>query len=152
MAHPPQHNALHDLLARLKHDLGKYVALQQRWLPPEATPDECGEALRADLLQTRRGPNGTQDALSVWREFRGQLFGEAALPDGTRVDGSLDVDVRAIDEHMSTIAKVIATLGKDEPIGAEQIRDGFAAADAVARACQRLNKRARSAEILWPTS
>lgn len=152
MPQPPQPNALHDLLARLKHDLGKYVALQQRWLPDGSSQHESEKALKADLLQTRRGPNGSQDAVSVWAEFRGQLLGHAPLPDGSRVDGSTDVDVRCIDDHMETIVLVIANLGKNEPLSADQIRDGFAAADAVARACQRLNKRARSAEILWPTS
>lgn len=152
MPHPPQYDALHELLARLKHDLGKYVALQQRWLPEGASHHDSEQALRADLLQTRRGPSGSQNAVSVWGEFRGQLLGQGPLADGSRVDGSTDVDVCSIDEHMATIAIVIANLGKNEPLSADQIRDGFAAADAVARACQRLNKRARSAEIQWPTS
>ena len=152
MSQPSPNPALQDLLARLKHDLGKYVALQQRWLPATATLDERRAALRADLLETRRGPNGTQDAASVWRGFRPQLFGEAALPDGCRVDGSADPDLVALDEAMKRIDVLIAELSQDAPIGAEHMQDGFDAANAVAQACQRLTKRARNAEIQWPTS
>jgi hypothetical protein len=63
-------------LARLRHDLGKYVALQTRGLPPDPTDDELREALAADLLRTRSGPDGARDALEVWEDVKVDLGGD----------------------------------------------------------------------------
>ena len=64
---------MREYLVRLKHDLGKYIAFQVRYLPPGASASERREALAADLLGTRRGPEGVRDAPSVWAEFRATL-------------------------------------------------------------------------------
>ena len=66
-------------VARLKHDLGKYIAFRQNWLADEADEDALRQALVADLHHTRRGPAGSVDAQTVWREFRPPLLGEVAL-------------------------------------------------------------------------
>ncbi len=55
-----------EAVARIRHDLGKYVALQQRWLPPGATDAERRAAIVADVLETRRSPRSTDDAVAVW--------------------------------------------------------------------------------------
>ena len=55
-----------EALARIRHDLGKYVVLQQRWLPPGATDGERRAAVLADVLETRRSPRSTDDAVAVW--------------------------------------------------------------------------------------
>lgn len=56
--------------AALKHDLGKYVAWRSANLPDDAwrgTPGvELLEALRADLLHTRSGPEGSEAAWSIF--------------------------------------------------------------------------------------
>jgi len=77
---PVDHEALLELVARLKHDLGKYIAFQIRWVDDTAPVSERRRALEADLLETRRGPSGTVDAHAVWLEFRPALYGEEPLP------------------------------------------------------------------------
>lgn len=62
-----------DAAARARHDLGKYVAFQARWLGPDASADALRDALREDLLRTRKGPTGVLDARALWRELREPL-------------------------------------------------------------------------------
>lgn len=135
--------AVEDHAARLKHDLGKYVALQQRWLGPDPDPAELEQALRADLLATRRGPSGTVDAAAVWAEFRPGLVGAEALASGAVVDLSDHPDVRRIDAGVAEIRLTAAALRADD-IDAPQIERGAAAARDVAEACSDLLRRARS--------
>lgn len=135
-------NALEDHLSRLRHDLGKYVSLQVRWLGEGAPADELARALAADLLETRRGPNGTLDAHTVWGEFRPALVGEQALDGGVRVDLSEDRDFAALDRAMDEVARVSAALragGADEAT----VASGVAAAGTVSGLCRRLWTRVR---------
>ncbi len=134
--------ALGDHLSRLRHDLGKYVHLQVRWLGPGASPEALREALAADLLETRRGPAGVVDAVALWHALRPPLIGAAPLEGGAIVDLSGDADVEAITHAMAQIARVIEALrrGSDDP---ETVDAGIAAARAVTAACRSLWSRIR---------
>jgi len=55
---------------RVRHDLGKYVHLEARWLDHEAPVEELREALAHDLLRTRRGPQGDEDCVQLWARLR----------------------------------------------------------------------------------
>ncbi|MEQ1566047.1 MAG: hypothetical protein ABMA64_10450 [Myxococcota bacterium] len=55
-----------DRVRALRHDLGKYVALQITSLPPDPTTEDLAEAVRADVLATRRGPDRTVAAVELW--------------------------------------------------------------------------------------
>lgn len=85
---------------RAKHDLGKYVAFEARWLPPEASDAELLEALRADLLQTRRGPDGSEGAAAIWARLR------PTLPDCA--------EVQAVDAHVIEITENESALRRGE--------------------------------------
>ena len=139
---PEAREALAAHLSRLRHDLGKYVSLQVRWLGDDADPASLREALAADLLATRRGPSGTVDALALWAEFRPALFGEAPLPDGPTVDLTGDADLARLDAGMAEIALAIAGLRAGD-LDAEGVRRGAGAAARVAEACRALWARAR---------
>ncbi|MBN2798957.1 MAG: hypothetical protein JXX28_07395 [Deltaproteobacteria bacterium] len=54
------------LVGRLRHDLGRYMAFQLRAVGDGAPHTLLCEALRADLLQTRRGPAGVERAVDLW--------------------------------------------------------------------------------------
>lgn len=140
---PSARRALVAHVARMKHDLGKYVALRQRWLGADAPLHERLEALVDDLLATRRGPSGTLDALSVWGEFRPGLLGEAPLEEGCRVDLSADPDVRAIDAAMAELSRVLPALRAGE-VGEALIDRAGAAAREVADRCRALDRRLRA--------
>jgi hypothetical protein len=87
--------SLLEAAARARHDLGKYICFQARWLEPGTPVDTLRDALRDDLLRTRRGPDGTQDAVAVWAELR-----EALAPAG----------VERVDALMATLADRAARL------------------------------------------
>ncbi|MCB9669987.1 MAG: hypothetical protein H6736_21210 [Alphaproteobacteria bacterium] len=89
-------------VARLKHDLGKYIRFRQNWLSAEAGEDEVRAALVADLHHTRRGPDGSVDAQSVWAEFRPVLLGETELLGATFP--AADARVQAVERAMVRLA------------------------------------------------
>ncbi|MCB9674642.1 MAG: hypothetical protein H6737_05955 [Alphaproteobacteria bacterium] len=138
----PTLDALLDHTSRLKHDLGKYVRFQGRWLPPDATVEARREALAADLLHTRRGPDGSVDAATVWAEFSGVLTGQVPLA-GEPIDLSDDPDVAAILAAMAALGPVIGDLRADR-LDAAGLDAGERAADDVAEAVRRLVDRVRS--------
>jgi hypothetical protein len=128
-------------LARVRHDLGRYVALQQRWLGDDATAEARAEALAADLLATRRGPEGTTDAVTVWADLRPPLVGEAPLPGGAMVDLTGDADLERLDAAMRDVARAIEGLRAAD---ASVVERGAAAAVEVAAACDALWRRWRT--------
>jgi len=111
-----------------KHDLGKYVSFQLRWLPADAPDSELLDALRADVLQTRRGPSGSESAPELWARLRPGLSPLDPDPDLAAVDaavaalaaavpaleaGALDAaamsaladDARAVARHLAALFK-----------------------------------------------
>jgi hypothetical protein len=137
--------ALGEVVGRLKHDLGKYVAFQVRWVAPDAEFSERRDALEADLLSTRRGPDGAVDAPTVWRQIRPVLVGEVALPIGGKVDLSNDVAVQIIEQNIAIISLVVAAF-QESAVGEAELSDGTAAALAVSEACRDLYRRVRHRE------
>lgn len=133
---------LREHLVRLKHDLGKYIAFQVRWLPDDATATDRREALAADLLGTRRGPEGVRDAPSVWGEFRPSLVGEVELPGGGRADLSADPHFMAIDADMNAISALLPSLA-DGTATPAAVDSGIEAALRVAEAVRELHRSTR---------
>ena len=111
-----------------KHDLGKYIAFQSRWLPPTATNQDWHQALRSDLLETRKGPKGTESAVEIWETLRVNfvsLVGDTdlqavhvamdriqsellGLKAGTLPDEALQAlaqDARSVASHLSALHK-----------------------------------------------
>ena len=64
-----------DWATRAKHDLGKYIAFQSRWLPADASDSDWKGALESDLLHTRKGPDGTESAVQLWERLRKEEVG-----------------------------------------------------------------------------
>lgn len=118
--------SLQDAAARARHDLGKYVAFQARWLEPDAPAESLREALREDLLRTRKGPDGVVDAQTLWRDLRGPL-----VPAG----------VEAIDTLMATLADRAARLDTLDPAA---LADTARLARAVADELKALHLRVRA--------
>lgn len=133
---------LPELTARLKHDLGRYVALQCRWLDDHADADALRAALIDDLTATRRGPDGTQTAVQVWAPFAAALTGGAPLL-GVSVDLAHDPDVRRLMAAMARIGDLLPALSDATDVGT--LEGGREAALAVADACRALHIRAREA-------
>ena len=82
MPHPALQAALD-----ARHDLGKYVSLNLRFLAPEADRAALREALLADLTQTRRGPSADESAPEVWAACRGGL--PLAAPEVQQIDAAI---------------------------------------------------------------
>ncbi|MEZ4316125.1 MAG: hypothetical protein R3F61_01415 [Myxococcota bacterium] len=143
----PALEALLDHTSRLKHDLGKYVRFQGRWLGPDADLDARREALAADLLHTRRGPDGSVDASSVWAEFSGELLGERPLRSAEEGSGTFDLradpDVARIVDGMAVLDAVIAALRSDS-LDEAGVIEGERAAEQVASAIRSLVERVRN--------
>ncbi|HHO52899.1 MAG TPA: hypothetical protein ENK18_19000 [Deltaproteobacteria bacterium] len=131
-----------DHLSRLRHDLGKYVSLQVRWLGASPPPEALRQAMMADLLETHRGPGGGIDAPTVWAGLRPALVGEVPLDDTITVDLSGDVDFERLDDAMARISGVVRDLrgGVDGP---QTVATGIEAARTVSDACRALWSRLR---------
>lgn len=84
-----------EALAIARHDLGKYIAMNLRWLPDDPSTEMLREALRTDLLKTRSAPSGDEDALCLWKRLRPSLAG---------------YDLSVLDTHMSVIAEGLPAL------------------------------------------
>lgn len=141
---PLAHAALVETVARLKHDLGKYVCFQARWLAPDASFDDVRAALEADLLATRRGPDGVVSAPDVWAGLRAPLVGAEPLPGGSVVDLSAHPELRRIDAAMVTVTEAVAALRADT-LTPDLAAGALAAARDVADACQKLVRELRDA-------
>lgn len=132
---------LHKVIVRLKHDLGKYVFFQQAWLSTDADLSAQEDALRADVLCTRSGPQGTSDAMCVWEGFRPYLCGEARIG---RIlwDIRSDPDVAAIFQAMGGLPEVLDAL-RTHSTTPEVIIKGRDRCEAVATHVRSLERRIR---------
>jgi hypothetical protein len=137
---PDTRASLGEHVARIKHDLGKYVAFQVRWVAPDADLAARRAALAQDLLATRRGPQGEVDAASLWAEVRRPLVGDEPLPNGARADLRGDPAVVLIDGAMAELQPLLAGL-RDGSADEEAVRIGTEAALRVAEACRDLHRR-----------
>ena len=135
-------SALVMCLSRLKHDLGKYIGLQSRWLGADASLSQRVSALRKDLLETRRSPEGTWDAVCLWQQFRPLLMGLEPLIDGTQVNLSDDPDVLVIENAMLVLGQMIELLKRDAQTE-EDVQRAEKAVLVVSEACRRLVLRSR---------
>lgn len=136
--------AVLSLVTRLKHDLGKYVAFQARWLADDASEAERVQALRDDLLATRRGPEGSEDAVSVWTPYAEALTGTRPLDDGELVDLAADPDVQRLTLAMDRVRATLERL-RAGAVPSAAVQEGLTAARDVAAACRDLHRRAREA-------
>jgi hypothetical protein len=108
--------------------------MQQRWLPESAGPGELREALRSDLLATRRGPEGQVDAMTVWAEFRVVLLRDPAV--------SKTSEFGRIESSMIVVSEVARKLEHGTATD-DDVAQGAVAADSVAVACRDLHRKVR---------
>ncbi len=84
-----------DVLKSLRHDLGKYVAMQCRW----ADDDDLIESVIADVLHTHRSADVTTPATALW---------ERILPDLQAVDAAAPELA-----ELSSLMKILAAFSSD---------------------------------------
>ncbi len=65
---------LSEAAARARHDLGRYVALQTRFVGVDGSDADLRAALESDLLHTRRAPGASLDVAAVWAACRADLL------------------------------------------------------------------------------
>jgi hypothetical protein len=83
--------SLLDAAKAAHHDLGKYVRFEQRWLPEGCSDAELLDALRADVLETRRGRTGVESAPQLWARLRPALQDLADRAEMQQVDAATAV-------------------------------------------------------------
>jgi hypothetical protein len=132
--------ALVRCLARARHDLGKYVAFQARWLGESPDTDELRAALLADLARTRSAGEAVESAPAVWARLRPALTGSAPLDDGTTADLRGDPDLEQVERGMSAIERALPGLARATH---HELTAARAAALDAADALHRLHARAR---------
>jgi hypothetical protein len=76
------HEDLEDAVDDLAHDLGKYIHLPITLLPTDVDDVTFREAAHKALHQTRRGPNGSQSAASLWAAFQEEAGNELSMLEG----------------------------------------------------------------------
>lgn len=136
----PVHPELVEWAKRLRHDLGKYITMQQRWLAPGASIEERYEALIADVVETRRSTQKVVDAFHIWAEFRSIFSGEVALSDGTAWNLLNDEDLVSIEMNLEILAGVLRGLsgGGRTPV---LLKQGEEATRAISGACRSFSRR-----------
>lgn len=96
-----------ELTARAKHDLGKYIAFESRWLPDDCSDNELLMALQSDILRTASSPSGVKSAFDIWRGLYSKLI--SAL-------GSESVE--SVQELMAELEQFLPLLGSSSaPVG-----------------------------------
>ncbi len=138
---PRSRDALLEHLRSLRHDLGKYVAFQLRWLPEQPSDDELREALLADLARTRSAGERVESAPALWARLRAPLVGLEPLADGSRVDLSCDPDLLVIDAAMAVVTPILEQLDGAPRSALDAARRAAMEASSATRSLQ---KRARS--------
>lgn len=82
-------------LAELRHDLGKYIAFETRFVGDDGGTDDLRGALRQDLLQTHRRRGEVETAWALWARLRPMQLAEE--PEVAIIDRSLaelaDIDL-----------------------------------------------------------
>ncbi|MCA9492134.1 MAG: hypothetical protein KC621_19510 [Myxococcales bacterium] len=122
-----------ELLARLKHDLGKAVSFQQRWLADPEDDEGLRSALVEDLLRTRRSGDDVSSAVELWARLRPALAADPTI--------GADEELRAIDAEVATLGEVAARLPEASP---EDLRRAAASARQVTELCRGWWARRRS--------
>lgn len=124
----------------LKHDLGKYITFQTRWLGADPTGPELVQAVLADVLSTRRGPNGSESAMAIWKRYRAALLGDHSA-DGRTANLGSDRAVGVIDDRIKKLEGLMPMV-RDGDVGAA----GEAALHArvISAACRDLLTRVRA--------
>jgi hypothetical protein len=80
-------------LRAIRHDLGRYICFEQRFLERKDDVLELRQALQSDLLSTRRTADGSETCFALWARLR-----PAVLDD--------DPDIRVIDQAIADIMRV----------------------------------------------
>ena len=108
----------------VRHDLGKYVFLEARWLGQAPAQEELRSALLADLRRTRRGPEGDESCVALWARLRPEV---AAL-------GVEDID--------ALVAQLGLAMPDLESLDFPALREIAGVAEALSLACRNLTERA----------
>ena len=58
------------IIRAIRHDLGKYICFEQRFIMSVDDPDELRRALFSDLFRTRRMGEDAEDCGQVWQRIR----------------------------------------------------------------------------------
>jgi hypothetical protein len=93
---------------RIRHDIGKYVTLQQRFLPADPTVEDLREALVADLGSTHRGPAGTRSIGEVWADLAEERAELAQEPAFDVLDARIAALVAALPDLATATAEEVA--------------------------------------------
>ncbi len=120
----PALQELWPLLEDLRHDLGKYIAFETRFLGAEAPEEELRRALRSDLLATRRGSAGVESAAQIWARLRPEQLAD-------------DPDVRTVDGALTALGEA------DLEVALDGLRSLAGLAQQVRQATRSLHERAR---------
>lgn len=108
---------------KVRHDLGKYVHLEARWLGEDSTDQEYRDALRTDLLRTRRGPDGDEDCVTLWARLRPEVA---------------ELDTRELDALIAQLGEAMRAL---DALPGPTLRRVSGVAREAAEACRRLGER-----------
>jgi hypothetical protein len=114
-------------LSDLRHDLGKYVTFEVRFLGSDPNTEDLRAALQADVLRTHKRGEEVATAWQVWERLRPRIL-----------DG--DEDIVRIEENLEALQALDLS-------GSREILDQAAGrAQAIAQACRSLHRRACSLE------
>lgn len=104
---------LSELLFDIKHDLGKYITFEVRFVGMDAQSTELRKALFADLWETDKRGAQCQPAWTVWQRLRPPLLHED--PDAQHITAILD-GLSTADLEPMTHAELVVVAEKAKDI------------------------------------
>ncbi len=109
---------------QVRHDLGKYVHLEARWLGEDSSEVDVREALVTDLRRTRRGPSGDESCVDLWARLRPAVA---------------DFDTTEVDD---LVAHIGAQLSRLDAMPLAELRALATVTHRLGEACRRLVEQA----------
>ena len=82
------------LLRAIKHDLGRYICFERRFVEDSEDMGELRRALRSDIRMTRRSGDESETCWDIWTRLRPHLLNDD--PDILIIDRAIE-DIMSID-------------------------------------------------------
>jgi hypothetical protein len=135
-----QRAAVRALAVDVQHDLGRYVAMQSRWLDDSMSDADRLSAVRTDLLATRCVGDRRESADEVFGRWKLVLMGEEPLAGACAPSLARLLEVVELLAAMAQVEEQVAVMRRPL-VSSDEVESAIAAAGHAAAACRAFAQR-----------